>query len=402
MAVLSRQALYDRIWAEPVRTVAQELGLSDVGLKKICHKADIPVPERGYWAKLRAGQAVKPASLPPRGPGMPDAVYVGEHSRFGSYRSDPEAELADPLPVEPQFDEPIDQLRLQIAARVGKVNNERNLKSPHPLIRNLLADDEKRHLKPRDAPWRLTSAEPLFGSAFEKRRLRVLSSLFTALQKFGAQPWVDDAEARKIGVVVGVERVSFLLDHPSAKPNRDGQWQTRLGWADELRLTINGDGAQSWSDTEEHGLETHLTEMVVQLITAGELNYRASARASYERTLQRRRELEDELARRRAETARKAREAEIAAEEARRAQLLNMAADLRAADDIRALVARVLAQRGADDGEASRWGAWALEVAERLDPSRQLVFDSTDCVRKAETEEISADCSNNIGPPPTN
>lgn len=273
------------------------------------------------------------------------------------------------------------------------------MKAPHPLIRNLLADDEKRRLKPKDAAWRFASAEPLFVSDFERRRLRVLSSLFTALQKFGAQPWVSDAEARKVGVVVGAERVSFLLDHPSAKPDRNGQWQTRPGWADELRLIINGEGAQSWSDTEEHGLETHLTEMVAQLIIVGELNYRASARSFHELALQRRRELEEELARRRAEAARKARKAEIAAEKARRAQLLNMAADLRAADDIRALVARVLAKSGANDGAASRWGAWALDVAERLDPSGQLVFDPADHVREGGTEEIAAHGSNDTEPP---
>lgn len=378
MALLSRQALYDRVWADPVRVVAQELGVSDVGLRKICLKADIPVPERGYWAKLRAGKASKPASLPKRGPGMPDAVYVGESSRYGFYRSDPEAELAEPLPVEPQFDEAIDEVRARVAAKVGKVSHERKLTAPHPLIRNLLAEDEKRRLKPKDTPWGLSSADPLFGSAFEKRRLRVLSSLFNSLQKFGAQPWVEDVEARKVGVVVGGERVSFRLDHPSAKPGRDGRWQTKAGWADELRLSISGEGAKTWSDTEEHGLEVHLTEVVVQLITAGELSYRASALSAYERTLSRRRELEEEVVRRRAEAGRKAREAEIAAENVRRAQLLKMAADLRAADDIRSLVARVLGQRPGNDGEVARWGVWALEVAERLDPVAQFMLDPKD------------------------
>lgn len=375
MAVLSRQTLYDRIWADPVRTVAHELGISDVGLKKICRRADIPVPERGYWTRLRAGQAVKPTRLPLRGPGMPETVHIGEHAQFGFARRDPEAELAEPLPAEPLFEEMIDEVGGRVAAQVGKVRNERDLKASHLLIRNLLADDENRRLKPGDAPWRITAGEQLFASAFERRRLRVLSSIFTALQKFGAQPWVSDSEARKVGAVVGVESVSFLLDHPSAKPNRNGEWQTRPGWADELRLTIDGHGAQSWSDTEEQGLETHLTDIVVQLIVAGEIRYRASVRSSYEWALRRRQELGEELARRRAEAARKAREVRIAAEKARRAQLLVMAADLRAADDIRALVARVVAQRAADDETASRWGTWALDVADRLDPSGQLVVD---------------------------
>ena len=42
--VFTRQALYDRVWAEPIRTVARSLGVSDVGLAKACRAAAIPVP----------------------------------------------------------------------------------------------------------------------------------------------------------------------------------------------------------------------------------------------------------------------------------------------------------------------------------------------------------------------
>lgn len=61
--VFTRQALYDRVWAEPMRTVAHSLGVSDVGLAKACRAADIPTPPRGWWAKL---QHNKP--LPPKPP----------------------------------------------------------------------------------------------------------------------------------------------------------------------------------------------------------------------------------------------------------------------------------------------------------------------------------------------
>jgi hypothetical protein len=36
--------------------VAADLGVSDVAVKKICDKHRIPVPGRGYWAKIAAGQ----------------------------------------------------------------------------------------------------------------------------------------------------------------------------------------------------------------------------------------------------------------------------------------------------------------------------------------------------------
>jgi hypothetical protein len=44
-AELTREALYELVWAEPMRTVAQGFGLSDVGLAKKCRRMNIPVPE---------------------------------------------------------------------------------------------------------------------------------------------------------------------------------------------------------------------------------------------------------------------------------------------------------------------------------------------------------------------
>ena len=62
--VFERQALYDEIWAEPMTVVAKRYGLSDVGLRKICVKLVIPVPPRGYWARLAAGQHLEKHPLP--------------------------------------------------------------------------------------------------------------------------------------------------------------------------------------------------------------------------------------------------------------------------------------------------------------------------------------------------
>ena len=57
-----RQKLFDEVWATPVTKLAKEYGLSDVGLRKICVSLDVPLPPRGYWAKLAAGKTIpKPA-----------------------------------------------------------------------------------------------------------------------------------------------------------------------------------------------------------------------------------------------------------------------------------------------------------------------------------------------------
>ncbi|WP_454844978.1 hypothetical protein [Pseudomonas farris] len=55
-----RATLLGEVWSEPVQVVAPRYGLSDVGLKKLCTRLQIPTPPRGYWAKLKAGKRVPP------------------------------------------------------------------------------------------------------------------------------------------------------------------------------------------------------------------------------------------------------------------------------------------------------------------------------------------------------
>lgn len=61
---MRRSELYDKVWSTPMIRLAAELGVSDVGLAKACRRHGIPVPPRGHWAKLKAGQSPIKAPLP--------------------------------------------------------------------------------------------------------------------------------------------------------------------------------------------------------------------------------------------------------------------------------------------------------------------------------------------------
>lgn len=62
--LLTRAELYEMVWARPATKVGAELGISGVALGKICRRHEVPVPERGYWAKLAAGKPVRTVRLP--------------------------------------------------------------------------------------------------------------------------------------------------------------------------------------------------------------------------------------------------------------------------------------------------------------------------------------------------
>lgn len=59
-----RDKLYNEVWEQPVTKVAEQYGVSDVAIAKVCRKMRVPVPGRGYWRKLQTGQKMKKIPLP--------------------------------------------------------------------------------------------------------------------------------------------------------------------------------------------------------------------------------------------------------------------------------------------------------------------------------------------------
>jgi hypothetical protein len=130
----SREELFDLVWSNPIKDVAPTFGVSDVAVAKACKKAAIPLPGRGYWAKLKAGQACRRTPLPARGLGMSDTVVLGR-LQWHADKVQAEQEIGPP----PAFSESLEELTARVARLVGKVSQSRDLKRPHPAIAKLLS-----------------------------------------------------------------------------------------------------------------------------------------------------------------------------------------------------------------------------------------------------------------------
>jgi hypothetical protein len=66
---VSREKLYEEIWAEPMTTVAARYEVSSNYLARVCEHLNIPRPPRGYWAKLQFQKAPKRPKLGEARPG---------------------------------------------------------------------------------------------------------------------------------------------------------------------------------------------------------------------------------------------------------------------------------------------------------------------------------------------
>ncbi len=68
---VSREALYEMVWSEPMLRVAARFGVSSSYMARVCTLLNVPRPESGYWAKLAVGKAPKQPPLPEPRPGDP-------------------------------------------------------------------------------------------------------------------------------------------------------------------------------------------------------------------------------------------------------------------------------------------------------------------------------------------
>jgi hypothetical protein len=66
---ISREELYERVWATPINHLAEFFGVSGSYLARVCTTLNIPRPPVGYWQKKAVGKAEPRPELPPVLPG---------------------------------------------------------------------------------------------------------------------------------------------------------------------------------------------------------------------------------------------------------------------------------------------------------------------------------------------
>ncbi len=172
---LTRSQLFERVWKEPMQHLAARYGLSDVGLKKLCRRENIPTPPRGYWARIEAGQRVARPKLPARD-GRVDRIVLEKRVAVVS----PVVELP-PQVRERAVLESAPEQRIVVAASLADISRL------HPLVRQT----RSAHMKPErfDGSLRVRIGEGLLNLRVSDgvldRALCIFDALIKALEQRG-------------------------------------------------------------------------------------------------------------------------------------------------------------------------------------------------------------------------
>jgi hypothetical protein len=169
----TREKLYEEVWTRPVTQLAKEIGISGVGVAKICRKLNVPVPARGYWARVAAGHSVKKPALSAATATTPQAhVFRRWHA--------PEGAIA---PSVTEDNAPV-------------VTVASTLEDPHRLVRTSRAYLQR---AAKEGDSRVRPKEQVLdvavGEAALDRALRVMDALLKALEERGHRVEVQEVKA---------------------------------------------------------------------------------------------------------------------------------------------------------------------------------------------------------------
>jgi hypothetical protein len=358
-------------WSAPMRALAQTIGISDVGLKKLLRAQGIVTPPQGHWNRVHAGRKVPAPPAPrPRGPGGSGRVRLDSRFRGHIPAAAPMAEQG-PF-ASKHVPDNLAELRERELAAIGRAVAPRDLSRPAAGLTRLLRAEAARQEKAAASRWHWDAAH--FDTPLGQRQLRILSGLFNALARrdYSSEAWEDNEDLRA-RCTIGDEtlrlRFEILGKHRTElrggyqRPARDLPAKTplRLVLDRSLRVAL----VTTWSDEADRPLEKQLAGIAADLVTAAEVSFRQGLVEARER---------EEEHRRWEEERRRERLREL--ESKRLAELKISGELLRQAEEIRALVARVEAAmlRGSSPEltaeKVARWKQWALSKADELDPVR--------------------------------
>jgi hypothetical protein len=275
-------------------------------------------------------------------------------------------------------------VRTRIAETVGHVTVPHKVQNWHHAIDRLLKDDEKRREKQLTDRYAMSWNSPLFDTPFQRRRLRILNSLFFATARMNAKSSIYGREAREGIISFSQQHVYITLDR-SMQSSRRGQVSSPQPDSNDAKLSLSicsGPNSEAklatWQDDDGGKLETRMTEIAIQIILTAEIQYRENAARRHQWRIERKAELEGQERQRKLAAEREQRERQRRIEQARIDRLLRDAAAFQKAREIRHYVEAIrLAQpchESASSEAVEQWSNWALAQADRIDPAMSGIF----------------------------
>jgi hypothetical protein len=312
--------------------------------------------------------------LPLRLPGQRNHVIPNDEDRYGY---DLRKVDIDSVLEPPVFSEPLELLVADAAKRIGKVRACKDLSNPNAGLKRLLAGEQRRR-ETWEAQKRYEYYKPYFDEPIFQRQLRLMNSLLWGFDRIGCNgevvamdEWIQGighTHFLRARVCVGTTHVALEVLEPSL-PKTIKRAPPR--GATTLRIISHASDNFDWHDQAGLKLEQQLTAVATGMLELAEKWLRRNAMHVYERRIDRRSEMVNAIAAKKAEDER-ARQAAIEKHhQDNRDCLRTMAAEHEAAREIRQFVSAVRSHPECSGTNLERFVQWeqkVLALADSIDP----------------------------------
>lgn len=391
---IKRTELYKQVWQTPMSSLCKQFGLTDNGLRKICKVLLVPVPDRGYWAKVAHGQKPSIPALPDPSREQEYTVTQSTGPRI-SLSAEQEQAVVDAVKSELDPDnrivvaEPtrwhpaISEFRRHVLESVKKWEKEykeherieaRKQQSKAPQLnfnkwRNFFSNGQLLNA----SPFRV--ALPDYG-----RALLILDAFCKAAASrgFKVEP-LEDTSSRlllsKDGIVLNMRIASYLEQSGTVGVDfvPGFEYYRRIFRpTGKLRIFVGPyvSGEKEFSDSEDSPLEGRLNEVFAYI-------HKLFARESEKKKLQeaqrvaweQRRE-EEAAEQERLKQLRDAEEAARLDRERRFEELLAEVRQWKTAQDLSSYLEHIERRLGTPSEDQVAWLVWAKSIASNLDPTQ--------------------------------
>jgi hypothetical protein len=367
---INRDDLYKMVWTEPMIKTAAKYGLSDRGLAKICAKLKIPVPGRGYWAKIRRGLKIP---RPPLNPSShPEVALIYSKTPKEKLTNDPLTELilSEKKPDKKIKVAPQDENHPLIIKTESSLRHARLEKG---LIKPRASGCLDIHVSPESLERSILIMSALI-NALEERELNLFkapdSNVIGRIKVFD--------EVLDIGIDEGIKCIEKKLSAAQEKRRKEHPWIYTPGYdyvpTGVLTLKIKNERLyntrKNWSDGKIHKLEDLLNSFIAGLFKAAEaIKTDRLEREKREREWERQRQERLERERLRIEEEKKIKELDAQISAWNKSQLIR--------SYLEALTKAVIEKHGEIQAgsEMDKWITWVDQYSKKIDPLN-TEFDS--------------------------
>lgn len=253
---LSRQELYDLIWSQPFSTLSQQYQISDVGLRKMCLRLQIPLPQMGHWQRVQAGQKVDKAPLSDNSSGEAHVTLV---IRQPTTAGAPVSQVTlETLKAEISQDK---RLRLKVPGRLTDAD---------PLV-----EQARKRLEGKQYFYSLSIYTTMYHTgeghlsirvssmAMAGRALRFMDTLIKALQTRGHKLTTDN---RGTHVIIGEQSLTVECREKTTRvAGQEDDWNySGMKTNGLLSFRLEGRHPAEWKDSKEP-LEAQLIRIIAKL-----------------------------------------------------------------------------------------------------------------------------------------